>query len=144
MAQMFDRVYRRLNPEKSEKQLQHPAIVIRFNFCTIAPFLWNEMYSFKASGGCQPTDDNYVAISSSLHLLRADCACITGWWLDAVCGSAHACADAPDDERRGGVDAGSRPVPYAAAFFCDDQIARPVRVVDDDRAADDVFADSGV
>ena len=94
IAHMFDRVYRRMHPEKSEKQSVFTfrgirPIVFHVDFCTIAPFSWYEMNTFTASGGRQPTDDNHVAAYSSGSLLRSDCACITGWWLDAVCGPAH-------------------------------------------------------
>ena len=48
--------------------------------------LWNELKKFTASGGRQPTDDDYVAAYSYSSLLRSDSARITGRGLDAVCG----------------------------------------------------------
>ena len=87
-----DRVYRRRHPEKSEKQSVFSfagiqPIVFHVDLCTIAPFLWNELNKFTASGGRQPTDDNYdVATYSVGSVLRSNCAGITGRGLDAVCG----------------------------------------------------------
>ena len=91
MAQMFDRVYRRMHPEQSEKQYVFSftgiqPIVFRVDFCTIAPFLWNELKKNTASGGRQPTDDNYVGAYSYSSLLRSNSARITRRGLDAVCG----------------------------------------------------------
>ncbi len=86
-----------MHPEKSEKQclfkfIETGPIVFHVDLCTIAPFFWDEINQFTASGGRQPTDDddNYVAAYSSGSLVRSDCACITGRGLDAFCGPADA------------------------------------------------------
>lgn len=84
-----------MHSEKSEKQclfsfIEIRPIVFHVDLCTIAPFFWNEMNTFTASGGRQPTDDNYVAANPSSSLLRSDSARITGRGLDAVSGPADA------------------------------------------------------
>ena len=80
-----------MNPEKSEKQYVFSfagiqPIVFHVDLCTIAPFLRNEMKKITASGGRQPTDDDYVGAYSYRYLLRSDSARFTGRGLDAVCG----------------------------------------------------------
>ena len=82
-----------MNPEKSEKRSVFTfreiwPIVFHVDFCTIAPFHWNELKEFTASGGRQPTDDDYdyVGAFSYRSLLCSDSARITSRGLDAVCG----------------------------------------------------------